>query len=77
MSTKTEEKDGGKEQVGDRPAKLNEKKKKSDRETFCVGRTTLKTFINGEKMRNPSDLQGENEQQGKKTWTRTRTTVPP
>ena len=31
MSTKTEEKDGGKEQVGDRPAKLNEKKKKSDR----------------------------------------------
>ena len=41
MSTKTEEKDGerrrktekdgGKEQVGDRPAKLNDKKKKSDR----------------------------------------------
>ena len=55
----------------------SERSKTKFKETFFVGRTTLNTFINGEKMRNPSDLQGENEQQGKKTWTRTRTTVPP
>ena len=58
----------------------SERSKTKFKETFFVGRTTLKFFfISGEKLRNPSDLQGENERQRKKkkTWTRTRTTVPP
>ena len=61
------------ERVGDRPAKLNEKKSDRDperkiktKETFFVGRTT-KTFCRGgQKITNASGHQSENEQQRKK-----------
>ena len=60
------------EKRGGRPAKLNAKK--SDRElerhkkrrTFFVGRTTWKVCRCGEKKRNTSGHQGENEPQWKK-----------
>ena len=59
-----------KEKIGDKPAKLNEKK--SDRElerakkakkAFFVGRATKKFCSGGEKMRNASGHQDENERQ--------------
>ena len=64
------DKDREKEKVGDRPAKLNEKK--SDRELereikntgdISCWRTTRKYYSGGEKMRNASNHQGENERQ--------------
>ena len=64
------EKDTEKEKGGDRPTKLNEKK--SDREQereikskgniFCW-KNNVKFFSGGEKMRNASGHQGENERQ--------------
>ena len=54
------EKDGGKEKVGDRPAKLNEKKRDRDlereiknkiyRDIFCWKNNIKVFFISGEKM---------------------------
>ena len=60
-----QEKDREKEKVGRRPAKLNEKKGdrdqgrkiKKERRHFFVGRTTLKFYIGGDKMRNASGHQ--------------------
>ena len=64
------EKDREKEEVGDRQAKLNEKKsgRELEREIknkgdIFVGRTTWKFCRGGEKMRNASGYQGENERQ--------------
>ena len=60
-------------QVGNRPAKLNEKKSdreleqeiKKTKETFFVGGTTWKFCSGGKKVRNASCHQGENERQWK------------
>ena len=69
-----QEKDREKEKVGSRPAKLNKKKGDKDVEReiknkgdiFFVGRTTWKFCSSGDKMRNDSSNQGENERQWKK-----------
>ena len=76
MSTNLERERQRKKKAGDMLAKLNEKKKKREkrarardkkqRGTFFVGRTTLKFCSGGEKMRNASSHQGENERQWKK-----------
>ena len=79
MSTNLEyieqEKDREKEKVGGRPANLNEKKGNRDLEreiknngdSFFVGKTTWKFCSGGEKMRNASGHQGENERRWKKS----------
>ena len=59
------------ERVGDRPAKLNEKKSDRDlerkikktKDTFFVGRTTETFCSGGQKITNASGHQTENEQQ--------------
>ena len=69
MSTNLEYRE--KEKVGDRSAKLNEKKtrqrtrarEKKQRRHFFVGGTTWKICSGGEKMRNASVHQGENSEQ--------------
>ena len=50
--------------MGDRPAKLNEKKSdraRAEDKELIVGRTKWKFFSVGEKMKNPSSHQGDNE----------------
>ena len=62
-----QEKDREKEEVGGRPARLNEKKgdgdleqrDKKQRRHFFVGRTTWKFCSGGGKMRNTSGHQGK------------------
>ena len=72
------------EKVGNRPAKLNEKKsdRQPEQELKCKGdifllEEQLENFaVAVGKIRNASDHQGENERQSEK-WTRTRTIFPP
>ena len=74
MSTNLEYREEGdreKEKVGERPAKLNEKKSyrqlereiKDKGDIFFVGRTTSKFCSGGGKIRNSRGHQGENERQ--------------
>ena len=60
------EKDREKEKMGDRPAKVDEKKsdrkleREKKKENFFVGRKAWKFCSGGEKMKNASGHQGEN-----------------
>ena len=78
------ERDSEKEKVGNRPAKLNEKKsdRRPERELKCkwdifLLEEQLENFVVAVgKIRNASGYQGENERQSEK-WTRTRAIFPP
>ena len=78
------ERDSEKEKVGNRPAKLSEKKSDRQREweLKCKGDISLleeqlENFVVAVgKIINASGHQGENERQSEK-WTRTRTIFPP
>ena len=67
--------------MGDRPAKLNEKESNGDLEpkikSYLLEEQHEFFFSGGEKMRNPSGYQGENERvKKKKKRTTTGTTFP-